>query len=108
MTDLALMRALKALAHPTRFRMVQEIAAAGELSCGQLGERFHLSQPTVSHHLKLLADAEVIHVRREAQHGMLSVDRARLQQLLGALPELLAPARASRGRRGPRARRRVS
>ena len=99
------MRALKALAHPTRFRMVQEIAAAGELSCGQLGERFHLSQPTVSHHLKILADAQVIRVRRAAQHGMLSVDRARIGQLLGALPELLAPAKtkARRGARGKRA-----
>jgi len=97
------MRALKALAHPTRFRMVQEIAAAGELSCGQLGDRFHLSQPTVSHHLKILADAQVIRVRREAQHGMLSVDRVRISQLLGALPELLAPAR-TKGKRGARAR----
>ena len=97
------MRALKALAHPTRFRMVQEIAAAGELSCGQLGDRFHLSQPTVSHHLKILADAQVIRVRREAQHGMLSVDRVRISQLLGALPDLLAPAR-TKGKRGARTR----
>jgi len=97
------MRALKALAHPTRFRMVQEIAAAGELSCGQLGDRFHLSQPTVSHHLKILADAQVIRVRREAQHGMLSVDRGRISQLLGALPELLAPGKG-KGKRGARAR----
>jgi len=103
MTDVALIRALKALAHPVRFRMVQEIAAAGELSCGQLGERFKLAQPTVSHHLKLLADAQVIRVRREAQHGLLSVDRGRLAQLLGALPETLAPARP-RARRGARAK----
>jgi ArsR family transcriptional regulator len=101
MTDVALLRALKALAHPTRFRIVQEIAAAGELSCGQLGDRFHLAQPTMSHHCKLLADAQVIRVRREGQHSILSVDRARIAKLLGALPETLAPARP-RGRRGAR------
>jgi len=39
-SDQDIVRALKALADPTRFRMVQEIAAAGELSCGQLTERF--------------------------------------------------------------------
>ena len=98
-TDTALFRALKALAHPTRFRMVQEIAAAGELTCGGLGERFRVAQPTVSHHLKLLVDAGVVHQRREGQQHLLSVDRACLERLLGELPDTLAPAR---GRRRPR------
>ena len=40
--------------------MVQEIAAAGELSCGQVGERFDLAQPTVSHHLKILHESGVL------------------------------------------------
>jgi ArsR family transcriptional regulator, arsenate/arsenite/antimonite-responsive transcriptional repressor len=103
MTDKALMKALKALAHPTRFRMVQEIAAAGELSCGELGERFPLSQPTVSHHLKLLTESGVLAMRREAQHGILSVDRRVLQELLGTLPTQLALGRAGAGRRSRRA-----
>jgi len=100
MTDTAMFKALKALAHPTRFRMVQEIAGAGELTCGALGERFKVAQPTISHHLKLLVDAGVVHQRREGQSHLLSVDRACIERLLGALPEVLAPAR---GR--PRARR---
>lgn len=103
MTDAALVKALKAIAHPTRFRMVQEIAAAGEISCGQLGDLFHLAQPTISHHLKLLDDAGVIVVRREAQHGMLSVDRKVLEGLLGALPEKLAPATRRARKAGGRA-----
>ena len=58
-SDKDLVRALRALADPSRFRMVQEIAAAGELSCGQIAEKFDVSQPTISHHLKILADAGV-------------------------------------------------
>jgi phospholipase/carboxylesterase len=107
MTDATLMRALKALAHATRFRMVQEIAAAGELSCGRLGERFPLSQPTISHHLKLLTDAGVIVARRDGQHAILSVDREVIDGLLGSLPERLVPVlRRPRGaaRRPPKAR----
>ena len=92
MTDVALLKALKALAHPTRFRMVQEIAAAGELSCGQLGERFPLAQPTISHHLKLLSDSGVLLLRREAQHAFISVNRPLIEGLLGSLPDRLAPA----------------
>lgn len=101
MTDVALMRALKALAHPTRFKMVQEIAGAGEISCGALVEKFRLAQPTISHHLKLLLEAGVVQERRQAQHHFLSVDRSRIGELLGALPEMLAPDEAP-ARKRPR------
>src|SRR5438105_9346002 len=63
MDDGVLVRVLKALADPTRFRMVQEIAAAGELTCGQVAGHFDVSQPTISHHLKILSDAGIIQTR---------------------------------------------
>jgi ArsR family transcriptional regulator len=106
MDDARLVRALKALAHPKRFRMVQEIAAAGELSCTQLGERFALSQPTVSHHLKLLSEAGVLAVRQQAQHHFISVDRRLLGEVAAALPiRLAAPARPPSAARRPRTQR---
>jgi ArsR family transcriptional regulator len=84
--DSDLIRALKALADPTRFRMVQEIAAAGELSCGEVAERFDVSQPTVSHHLKILLDARLLVQRTEGKHHYTSVDRILLGRLAAALP----------------------
>lgn len=55
--DLA--RKLKALADPTRLRLVSIVAASeGEEACVcDLIEPVGLSQPTVSHHLKILMDA---------------------------------------------------
>jgi ArsR family transcriptional regulator len=103
MTDSALVRLLKALAHPIRFRMVQEIAAGTELSCGQIGQRFDLAQPTISHHLKILQQAGVLVVRRAAQHAYVSVNRPIVEAALGQLPDRLAPARRVR-RAAPRAR----
>jgi ArsR family transcriptional regulator, arsenate/arsenite/antimonite-responsive transcriptional repressor len=54
-----LARKLKALADPTRLRLVSIVAAsAGEEACVcDLIEPVGLSQPTVSHHLKVLMDA---------------------------------------------------
>ena len=43
MDDLRLVKVMKALADPKRFRMLQQIAAAGELSCGEVGAKFALS-----------------------------------------------------------------
>ena len=54
-----LARKLKALADPTRLRLISLIASSeGEEACGcDLNEPIGLSQPTVSHHLKILMQA---------------------------------------------------
>jgi DNA-binding transcriptional ArsR family regulator len=88
--DRELIRALKALADPTRFRMVQEIAEAGELSCGAVAERFDVSQPTISHHLKILLDAGLLVQRTEGKHHFTSVDRDLLASLVAVLPRRLS------------------
>ncbi|MEU2349917.1 metalloregulator ArsR/SmtB family transcription factor [Modestobacter sp. NPDC049651] len=54
----SLARTLKALADPTRLRLVSLVAAHGGEACVcDLTEPVGLSQPTVSHHLKVLVDA---------------------------------------------------
>jgi ArsR family transcriptional regulator, arsenate/arsenite/antimonite-responsive transcriptional repressor len=55
--DLA--RSLKALADPTRLRLVSIVAAAdgGEVCACDLTGPTGLGQPTVSHHLKILTEA---------------------------------------------------
>jgi DNA-binding transcriptional ArsR family regulator len=97
-SDGELIRALKALADPTRFRMVQEIAEAGELSCGQVAERFDVSQPTISHHLKILVDSGLLVQRAEGKQHYTSVNHARLNGLVAVLPKRLSAA-ASRKHR---------
>jgi ArsR family transcriptional regulator len=92
LSDTDIVRALKALADPTRFRMVQEIAAAGELSCGQLTERFDVSQPTISHHLKLLQDAGLLIQRTEGKHHYTSVDKKLVARIAALIPSRLDAA----------------
>jgi len=54
-----LARSLKALADPTRLRLISIVAASAdqEACVCDLTEPVGLSQPTVSHHLKVLVDA---------------------------------------------------
>jgi ArsR family transcriptional regulator, arsenate/arsenite/antimonite-responsive transcriptional repressor len=61
-------RTAKALADPRRFEILEAIAATKESGCSELVEQFPVSQATVSHHLKELANADLIVVRREGQH----------------------------------------
>ena len=57
--DLA--RLLKALADPTRLRLVSMVAAheGGAACVCELTEPLGLTQPTISHHLKVLTDAGI-------------------------------------------------
>lgn len=109
-----LTRALKALAHPRRFEMAQAISAARELTCGDVAARFDLTQPTISHHLKILAEANILLVRRDGQHVRLSVNHDLVDHLALLLTSRLrrgAPrsrgARASRNTTGGRRVQRV-
>ena len=69
MDDSQFTRIAKALADPRRFEIFKVIAAVREMSCGAITERFPIGQSTVSHHLKVLADAGLVDVRREGQNG---------------------------------------
>ena len=53
---------LKALADPVRLRLVSIVAASegGEACVCDLNDAFDLSQPTISHHLKVLHEAGVL------------------------------------------------
>ena len=86
---------LKALAHPVRLRMVDLIRRqGGELCVCEFEAHFELSQPTISHHLKILRQAGMIESRQDGSWVRHSIEpRAftRLQQLCGTFSEIGEP-----------------
>ncbi|MCU1482719.1 MAG: helix-turn-helix transcriptional regulator [Subtercola sp.] len=62
----SLARSLKALADPARLRLLSMVAAHedGEACVCDLTDPLGLSQPTVSHHLKVLVDAGYLTVSK--------------------------------------------
>ncbi|MDP9105375.1 MAG: metalloregulator ArsR/SmtB family transcription factor [Candidatus Eremiobacteraeota bacterium] len=74
------MEAFAALGDPTRQRIV-EMLAARELSAGEIARRFDMTAPAVSQHLKVLREAGLVHVRRDAQRRIYTLDPAGLVEL---------------------------
>ena len=62
-----------ALADPTRRRII-ELLGSGERTAGALGERFPISAPAVSQHLKTLREAGLVRIRVDAQRRFYSLD----------------------------------
>ena len=69
-----------ALADPTRRRIV-EMLAARELPAGEIARRFDMTAPAVSQHLRLLREAGLVHVRRDAQRRIYALDPRGLIEL---------------------------
>lgn len=68
-------RIAKAIADPQRFAILSCIARGEEIPCKQLVAEFPITQATISHHLKELVAADLIHLRREGQLAILSCRR---------------------------------
>ena len=84
-----LARTLKALADPTRLRLLSLVAAAdGDEACVcDLVEPVGLAQPTVSHHLKVLVDAGLLRREKRGVWAYYALVPGALDALAGLLAE---------------------
>lgn len=72
----------KALADKNRYNILKLIAQNKEICCMEILKKFHLSQPAVSHHLKILLVSNLVSVRREGQYGYFSFNKKALDDYL--------------------------
>jgi ArsR family transcriptional regulator len=63
------LRLAKALADARRLAILERIAACGDAACQSLCDEFPISQPTMSHHLRLLVEVGLIEMRRDGQYA---------------------------------------
>jgi ArsR family transcriptional regulator, arsenate/arsenite/antimonite-responsive transcriptional repressor len=68
----------KALADKTRLRILNEIARGKSITCGEAEKIAGLSQPTVSHHLKVLYDAGLLITQKNGRHVNIAVNKKAL------------------------------
>lgn len=88
-----LARTFAALADPVRLRILSCIAAqpAGECCGCDLTGPLDRSQPTVSHHLKVLADAGLVRGEKRGRWVWYSIVRERVDQLRALLDTSCCP-----------------
>jgi ArsR family transcriptional regulator len=76
-----------ALSDPVRLRVLSMLAAAprGEVCVCDFVEPLGKSQPTISHHLRILSEAGLVHGDRRGKWVWYSIDRDRLANLRSAI-----------------------
>jgi ArsR family transcriptional regulator len=83
---------LKALADPVRLRLMSLIAAADEACVCDLTGPFDVSQPTISHHLKVLREAGLVDSERRGTWVYYRARRDALDAVAGVFGAALASA----------------
>ena len=77
----------KALGDPNRLKIVQMLSGCEKCAC-EILEAFAITQPTLSHHMKILCGSGLVHVRKEGKwsHYSLNCETLRqFQDFIGAL-----------------------
>lgn len=68
------------LAEPNR-RRILDLLREGERPAGDLVDALDISQPGVSRHLRVLREAELVHVREDGRRRLYSLNAERLARI---------------------------
>jgi len=77
----------KALDDPTR-REIVELLRKQDMTAGEIAERFDISKPSISYHLQLLQQADLVICKREGQFLRYSLNSTVLQEVIAWLMKL--------------------
>src|SRR5882724_464838 len=75
------MHAFAALADDTRREIVVLVAKQGELSASEISRTFSISAPAISQHLKVLKEAKVLHMKKDAQRRLYSLNPSGMDEM---------------------------
>jgi len=72
----------KALSDPTR-RKILQLLRKQNLTAGEIANHFNISKPSISHHLNILKQADLIQDERQGQNIMYYLNTTVIDDLLG-------------------------
>jgi ArsR family transcriptional regulator, arsenate/arsenite/antimonite-responsive transcriptional repressor len=98
-------QAFKAIADPTR-REILRLLRRGEMTAGDLAERFDMTKPTMSHHFAVLKEADLLTSRRDGQQIWYGLNTTVVQDLMAWTMDLIhsdegRPTNNKRGAKTP-------
>ncbi len=80
-------RTFKALSDPTR-REILKLLSERDLSANEIVSHFNMSQPSISKHLEILKQAELVTAEKKGQFVIYSINLTVLQSVLGSFLQL--------------------
>ncbi|WP_221372866.1 autorepressor SdpR family transcription factor [Clostridium perfringens] len=82
-------KVFKALSDETR-REILKLLSKKDMSAGEISEHFNMSKPSISKHLEILREAELISSERKGQFIIYSINTSVIQEVFGNFLSLLS------------------
>ena len=70
-----------AIADPTRRTIIKLLALQGQLSATQIASHFAISAQAISQHLKILREANVLHMEKHAQQRLYQINPDSMREI---------------------------
>src|SRR5260221_6053656 len=90
MSDVGPVEFAKAMADETR-QQIMRACCCQWVAVGDLAVQIERSQPTVSHHLAILREADLVHVRHEGKQSFYTLNQNRVMACCGQIMLVFAP-----------------
>ena len=81
----------KALGDSNRLQIVQMLSDGEKCGC-KLLEAFQITQPTLSHDMKLLCEAGIVNARKEGKWMHYSLNMEKMNEIYKAVGKLMLPS----------------
>lgn len=75
-------KVFKALSDGTR-REILKLLSKSDMTAGEIADKFDMSKPSISKHLDILKDAELVSSEKNGQYIIYSINITVLQEVLG-------------------------
>ncbi|MDO1604787.1 metalloregulator ArsR/SmtB family transcription factor [Lactobacillus sp. YT155] len=72
---------LKIISDPNRMKII-DLLSNGELCACDILENFEFTQPTLSHHMKVLENADFVSVKKEGKWSYYSLNQSKLEDFM--------------------------
>jgi ArsR family transcriptional regulator len=79
---------IKAISEAKRLRII-DMLSCGEMCACKILEAFKITQPTLSHDMKVLVDAGLVFSRREGKNIYYSLNEKNLQKMYGMVGKII-------------------
>ena len=76
-----------ALADPTR-RQILTLLKAQDLNAGEIAEHFNMTKPSISHHLGILKQAELVRAQKHGQNVVYTLNISVFEEILQLVSDL--------------------
>lgn len=86
--------AFKAMADPTRRRILRLLSSRGEMTAGELAGHFDISAPSMSHHFNVLRSAGLVSSRRDGQQVCYVLNTTVVQDFVAFMLDMFSKTEA--------------